>query len=319
MAQFIPRMNSQVSFRHISMKYHQKGNDLVLIIDEVFDHQDLETFFHHFHFSKKAIHLLHQNKGYKINSEYQQKAILHKGDILTLHAYDPDDGTYEPNFEPIDIAYEDELLLIVNKPAYLPVYPSDLSNHESLAHRVAGYYISQGYDLPVRYIHRLDDETSGLVVFVKSTLFLPLFDYLLSIKEIKRSYLAFVEGRFKDHKTHKIETYLARDRHHAKRMRVANKGQKAITYYQCLENYESYALVKCVLESGRRHQIRVHMAHIGHPLIGDPLYNPHPSQIKRQALHACSIEMIHPLTNERLLVSCDLPADLQSLKASRHS
>ena len=121
-----------------SMKYHQKGNDLVLIIDEVFDHQDLETFFITFTFQKKAIHLLHRNKGYKINNEYQQRFILHKGDILTLHAYDPDDGNpYEPNFEPIDIAYEDELLFIVNKPADLPVYPSDLSHHQSLAHRVA--------------------------------------------------------------------------------------------------------------------------------------------------------------------------------------
>jgi 23S rRNA pseudouridine1911/1915/1917 synthase len=301
------------------MKYYQKGNDLVLIIDEVFDHQDLTALFHHFHFSKKAIHLLHQYKGYKINNEYKLNATLHKGDVVVLKAYDKDDGTYVPNFGPIEVAYEDELLLIVNKPANLPVYPSDLTNHNSLAHRVAGYYLMQGYDLPVRFIHRLDDETSGLVVFVKSTLFLPLFDYLLSIKEIKRTYLAFVEGSFKDTTTHKIETYLAKDRHNAKRMRVSDKGQKAITYYKCLANYDHYALVSCSLETGRRHQIRVHMAFIGHPLLGDPLYNTHQSQIKRQALHACAIEMIHPLTNEQLVVRCDLPSDLQSLITSPHS
>lgn len=294
------------------MKFYKQGHHLIIIIDDTFNDKSLTDFFKAFHFSRKAIHLLHQHKNYTVNGEYKQNVILHTNDVLSLYAYEPDDQMYPPVFHPLDIAYEDDLLLMVNKPPHLPVYPSDPKNHQSLAHYVSGYYKKQHLDIPVRFIHRLDDDTSGLVIFSKSYLFQPLFDYMIQEKEIHRDYLASVEGHFKDTKKHMIKTYIARDRHNAKRMRVAKKGQIAITYYRCIKNTKYGALVECALETGRRHQIRVHMAHLGHPLLNDPLYNPHAKQ-KRQALHAYSISFIHPLTRKYLRVTCNLPHDLQNL------
>lgn len=296
------------------MKFYKKDDQLIITIDETFNDQKLSGFFKAFHFSKKAIHLLHQYKGYRVNGQYRQDIILKAGDILSLHAYEKDDQQYPPIYKAIDVVYEDDLLLIVNKPAHLPVYPSDPQNHQSLAHYVSGYYKKHHLDIPVRFIHRLDDDTSGLVIFSKSYLFQPLFDYMIQEKRIHRDYLAIVEGHFKDHDRHTIQTYLARNRHNAKRMRVAQKGQLAITHYRCIKNLKHGALVMCTLETGRRHQIRVQMAHLHHPLINDPLYNPRSKQ-KRQALHAYQISFIHPLTRQYVRVMCNLPPDLQSLTA----
>lgn len=294
------------------MKFYKRDDQLIITIDDTFNGKSLTDFFKAFHFSRKAIHLLHQHKGYRVNEQYRPDPILKAGDILSLHAFEKDDRQYPPVYKPINVVYEDDLLLMVNKPAHLPVYPSDPKNHQSLAHYVSGYYKKHHLDIPVRFIHRLDDDTSGLVIFSKSYLFQPLFDYMIQEKEIHRDYLAIVEGHFKDTKKHLIKTYIARDRHNAKRMRVAPKGQLAITHYHCIKNLRHGALVECALETGRRHQIRVHMAHLGHPLLNDPLYNPHAKQ-KRQALHAYSVSFIHPLTHKYLHVTCSLPHDLQSL------
>ena len=156
--------------------------------------------------------------------------------------------------------------------------------------------MTQGYDIPVRYIHRLDNDTSGLVVFCKCHLIQAYLDYALSIKEIQREYLAYVEGHIKEGKEYKIEQNLGKDRHSPSKMRVHSKGIPAVTYYQCLENKEDHALVRCRLETGRKHQIRVHMASIGHPILGDPLYN-EGSDYPRLALHATYIKFEEPITH----------------------
>lgn len=295
------------------MKFYKENDHIIITIDDTYDNKKLSEFFKDFHFSRKSIHLLHQYKNYTINGEYKQETTLKKDDVLSLYAYEKDDHMYPPMDEPIDVLYEDDLLLVVNKPAGLPVYPNDQSSIYSLSNCVSSYYHRHHLDIPVRFIQRLDDDTSGLVIYSKSYLFQPLFDYMLSIRSIHRSYLAVVERTFKDpHRPHTLKNHIARDRHNAKRMRIAKKGQVAITHYQCLENSGDRALVECTLETGRRHQIRVQMANIKHPLINDALYNPHRQQ-GRLALHAYKIEMNHPLTGENLVIESALPDDMKDL------
>ena len=184
----------------------------------------------------------------------------------------------------------------MNKPIGIAVYPDDPHKTDSLSNRVSAYYMTQGYDIPVRYIHRLDNDTSGLVVFCKCHLIQAYLDHALSIKEIQREYLAYVEGHIKKGKEYKIEQNLGKDRHSPSKMRVHFIGIPAVTYYQCLENKEDHALVRCRLETGRKHQIRVHMASIGHPILGDSLYN-EGSDYPRLALHAAYIKFEEPITH----------------------
>lgn len=274
----------------------------------------IDDFFKQFHLSRKTIHLLKQNKEYQVNKRFvSSSTILIKGNQLTIKAFQEDDNMYLPVFENIDIIYEDEFLLIVNKPPYMHVYPDDQSKTDSLAHRVAGYYMQSGYNIPVRFIHRLDYETSGMVIFCKCALIQPLLDYQLSQKMIHRNYLAVVSGIISDYYHHTIHKPIARDRHIQNKMRISNQGKDAITRYQCIGHNDSMSIINVHLESGRKHQIRVHMASINHPLIGDQLYNQSSKFIDRQALHAFQLEFIHPITNEKIVLMCKPPKDMQKL------
>ncbi len=274
----------------------------------------INDFFEDLKLSKKTIHLLKQYKDYSVNKRFvSSSTILLKGDVLTIKAYESDDHMYPPVFKDLDIVYEDEFILVVNKPPFIHVYPDDKNKTDSLSHIVSGYYHSMGYDLPVRFIHRLDYETSGLVLFCKCSLILPLLDYQLSIKEIKRYYMAVVEGTINDFKWHTISKNIGRDRHHNSKMVIAHNGKDACTHYKCLSSKDNMSVIECKLETGRKHQIRVHLASIHHPLVGDTLYNKPSSLISRQALHAYELRFIHPITKEKTRIVCPLYPDLKEL------
>ncbi|MGX8680212.1 MAG: RluA family pseudouridine synthase [bacterium] len=296
------------------MKYFKKGHDLHIICEKQEDNLTLSELWAAWHLSRKTIHLLKQDKAYTLNGTYVKEAALKNHDHLIIRAYQHDDGMYPPEYRELDIIYEDDLLLVVNKPPHLPVYPSDRDLTHSLSHQVSAYYQMQGLDLPVRFIHRLDDDTSGLIIYVKCALLQAYMDFMIKEKQIRRHYLAFVSGHFESHEIHTIKTYLAKDRHQSRKMRIASSGVEAITQYRCLQNYDGYALVGCELKTGRRHQIRVHMASIGHPLLGDALYNKHPGPLSHQALHADQLTFKHPITREQLTLTAPLPLDLAALK-----
>ncbi len=277
----------------------------------------INDFFEELKLSKKTIHLLKQNKDYSVNKRFvSSSTILLKGDVFSIKAYEHDDYMYPPVFEELDIIYEDDFILIVNKPPFIHVFPDDKEKTDSLSNLVSGYYHSQGYDLPVRFIHRLDYETSGLVLFCKCALIQPLLDYQLSIKEIKRYYLAVVEGTIRDFKWHSIHKNIGRDRHHNQKMIVCTNGKEACTHYKCLSSKNNLSVIECKLESGRKHQIRVHMASIGHPLLGDTLYNKPSSLINRQALHAYELRFVHPITKENMRIVNRLNSDIKKLVQS---
>ncbi|MCD7840582.1 MAG: RluA family pseudouridine synthase [Erysipelotrichaceae bacterium] len=293
------------------MQYKAHYPYLTLTIDKP---ESIEDFFKEFHLSRKTIHLLKQNKDYTLNNRYvSASSIMLKGDKLTLRAYQQDDGMYPPLYEDLDIIYEDEFLLIVNKPAFIHVFPSSINEVNSLSNRVSAYYQQCGLNIPVRFIHRLDYETSGLVIYCKCSFVQPLLDYQLSIKEIKRNYVAIVEGSIHDYKEHRIHKPIGRDRHHNQRMVISSSGKDATTYYQCVSTNNGLSLVQCRLDTGRKHQIRVHLASQGLPLLGDTLYGKPSTLINRQALHAYQLQFIHPITKEKMTVISHLPDDMKQI------
>lgn len=293
------------------MKYKVNQEYLTLYIDELFDNKTIEDLFHYYHLSKKSIHLLKQNKEYFLNHQFVPvSSLLHKNDQLKIKAFSLSGIDFIPQSKYLDIIYEDDFLLIINKPSGMNVHPDKEKGTNSLCNIVANYYLENNLFYPVRYIHRLDYDTSGLIIFCKCQFIQAYLDYQLSIKQIKRYYLAVVEGEVKNTSFKTIQTYIARDRHQSGKMRVSKTGQIAITHYRLYKQIPPYSIVLCSLDTGRTHQIRVHLASIGHAIVGDKLYGQSSSKIKRQALHAYQIEFIHPITQKKLCIKCPLPKDM---------
>lgn len=293
------------------MKYKVINDWLYLTIDDQFNNHTITDLFNHFKLSKKSIHLLKQNKEYFLNNQFVQDSILKTNDILKIKAYEYGQN-YEPHYFDLDIAYEDDFILVINKPAHINVHPGT-SGEISLCNYVASHYNINNMYYKVKYIHRLDFDTTGLIIFCKCYFIQAYLDAQLAQKTIKRHYLALIKGHINNKKFLTINTFIARDRHYANKMRVATTGQNAITHYRLVKNInKSMSLVECQLDTGRTHQIRLHLSHINHPIIGDELYGTSSSFINRQALHAYKIKMTHPITNESLVIEIPLADDMKT-------
>lgn len=213
---------------------------------------------------------------------------------------------------PLDIVYEDEDILVVNKAADTPIHPSQGNYENSLANGVMNYYQKQGESFVFRCVNRLDRDTSGLVLIAKNMLASAVLSQEMVNREIHRTYLAVVKGQPEESGT--IDLPIARKEGSTiERCIDMENGERAVTHYECLEKNEHYALLKIWLETGRTHQIRVHMNAIGHPLPGDFLYHPDFQHIGRQALHSWRLEFVHPVTGEELCFEQPLPDDMRKL------
>lgn len=297
------------------MKVTRKDEYLIITIEQKQANQTVREFLQHYHLSRKKIHELYMNKRVKLNKEIANfNAVLQIGDELAIPVFEKETIDFKPQKMKLDIIYEDDHLLIINKPAGLMVHPDQKEGMNTLVNGVAYYYQEQQIHHRIRYIHRLDTDTSGGIIFAKHYLAHSLMDHWLAEKKIKRWYLALVNGRLSAKKG-KINAPIGKDRHHSARRRVAKNGDTALTYYQLKQQFKTYALVELELKTGRTHQIRVHMSHLGHPLLGDYLYGG-PAKVgplRRQALHSSRIEMIHPITETPLKFEVPLPLDMKKL------
>ncbi len=236
-----------------------------------------------------------------------------QGDRIRLRIFADTDYGFQPHHHVhAKVLYEDDYVLVVHKPAGMNVHPSDANDASvTLAHVVAAHYESTGQHCAVRHVHRLDEDTTGPVLYAKNELALYLLDEQMRSKSIHRHYVALVHGKVSD-RLRVINEPIGKDRHHNQRRRVAPGGQNAITYVECLHSTPTASLVRLQLETGRTHQIRVHMSHVGHPLIGDTLYGGKPGLLPRQALHGEQLGFTHPWTgNTSLTIEDPWPADLQ--------
>lgn len=262
----------------------------------------------------------------KINGhDTKSKALLKGFEVIDLNVTLEQVVEDQPEEMTIDIRYEDDYLLVLNKPAGLVVHPGNGNPTGTLLNGLLGMNQEQAMLPRAGIVHRLDKDTSGLMVVAKtSECQLKLID-LLKTHDIKRQYFCVVKGKLTAPGT--IQNQIGRHKTQRVKMAVVLNGKEAITHFEPIENFDHYTSLRVNLETGRTHQIRVHMHHLGHPLVGDPFYgNPKrvdadvDAELKeiirsfpRQALHAERLEFIHPITSESISVNSDLPDDLCQL------
>lgn len=241
---------------------------------------------------------------------------LQRGDELTIHIRETEvSGKIPPVELPFPVVYEDEDLVVVNKPANMPIHPSMKNYENTLGNAAAYYYAKQGKPFVYRCINRLDRDTTGLTVIAKHPVSCGILYAAMEKREIKREYYAIVKGEdIPDQGV--VELPLGRKPDSAiERMVDYENGDPAVTNYRVLARGGGLAYLSLKLQTGRTHQIRVHMKAIGHPLIGDFLYQPEDTTMDRQALHAGSLEFTHPITGVEMKLTAPLPDDMvQALK-----
>ena len=253
------------------------------------------------------------------------KKLTGKPFSLTLPPPRPDKA--EPQDIAVPVIHEDDHLLVVDKPAGLVVHPSaghaDGTLVNALLHHCKGRLSGIGGVERPGIVHRIDKDTSGLLVVAKTDKAHEGLAKLFAAHDIERRYFAIVNG-VPAPPAGSIRTQIGRSPHNRKKMAVLDegKGKHAVTHFRTEEAFKRAALIGCTLDTGRTHQIRVHLAHIGHALIGDPVYanrqkayriGPNQSIFARQALHAANLGFIHPITGEKCNFSSNLPGDMQEL------
>ena len=214
---------------------------------------------------------------------------------------------------PLNIVYEDEDILVINKPAGMPIHPSMKNYYNSLANALAWYYQDQGKPFIFRCSNRLDRDTSGLTVISKHLVSASIMTDMTKKRLVHREYLAIVKGDLTP-PTGTITAPLSRKEGSIIERTVDfDHGEEAITHYKLVKKENGHSLVSLQLETGRTHQIRIHMKYLGYPLIGDYLYNPDMEHITRQALHSYHMEFPHPITGQKMTFTAPLPSDMSAI------
>ena len=243
---------------------------------------------------------------------------VQKGDLIQVTVLPLEPLKLEAENIPLDIVYEDEDVIVVNKPQGMVVHPAAGHPSHTLVNALL-YHTRDLADSPEGFrpgiVHRIDKDTSGLLMVAKNAAARESLEKQLAAKSNKRQYLAIVHGNFAE-EVGTVDAPIGRNPKDRKQMAVVEKGKSAVTHFKVLEQYQGYSLVECQLETGRTHQIRVHMAYIGHPLAGDPLYGPRKTLPGHgQFLHAKTLGFEQPSTGEWLEFSVQPPEIFQQTVA----
>ena len=277
-------------------------------VEEYFEGKKLISFLRgHVKISVRLLRSLKRVEGgIKINGENARTVdLLHSGDVVTLSI--PEDENHSiPTDYPLQVVYEDEDVLVIDKPAMLPMHESHNHQGDTLANAVAGYLTKKGKSLSFRAVGRLDKGTSGLVICALNSHAAARLS-----GNFEKTYYAIATGHYEGsgtidkpiYRPDPMKTYRSAD----------DRGDRAVTHYEVLENGEDYSFLRIHLETGRTHQIRVHFAYLGTPLYGDRMYGQEHPIIGRQALHCGEVVFNHPVTGERIEVRADLPEDMAKL------
>lgn len=242
---------------------------------------------------------------------YYMRQELSKGDHLQVRICETKNSEkIPPTNLPLDIIYEDEDLLVLNKPAGMPIHPSLNNYTNSIANALAYYFQSQGKPFIFRCCNRLDRDTSGLTIVSKHLVSGSILSDMTKYREVHREYLAIARGSVTPSEG-TIQAPLGRKEGTIIERTVNwEHGEDAVTHYKVVKEANGHSLVSLRLETGRTHQIRIHMKYLGYPLIGDYLYNPDMEYMTRQALHSHHMEFTHPITGEHMSFTAPLPEDM---------
>lgn len=263
-------------------------------------------------YSRHALTLLKQTEGGILcnGREVYLSQPLRKGDRMDLFLKEEVPGEIEPVELPFGIVYEDDDLMVVDKPADMPVHPSMKNHDNTLANAAAWYGRTKGDSFVYRCVNRLDRDTTGLLILAKHILSATGLYGQMRAREIRRTYLAIVKGMIREEGT--IDLPVGRKEDSAiERMIDLEHGERAVTHYRPVRQGKDWTLIECRLETGRTHQIRVHMSSFGHPLIGDFLYGSREEQMPRQALHSWKLSFVHPIMGRPMEFVSPLPPDMQ--------
>lgn len=281
-------------------------------ISEDFDGATLMTVLkRHFKMSTMLIKdLKNKSDGFLLNGERIRTVDkVKRGDLLSITLHDKVSENITPVNIPIDIIYEDEDILVVNKPPCMPTHISVGNYENSLANAVMYHYAQNGEEHLFRAVNRLDKDTSGLMTIAKNTYAHAILADEINSGDLKRKYSCIVEGDIEFSGT--VDAPIARKQGSAIERCVSADGHRAVTHYTVTERFGDFTLLEMSLETGRTHQIRVHMAHIGHPLAGDWLYGTENHElVPRQMLHSCSLRLIHPATGREMIFKSEMFPDM---------
>ena len=249
--------------------------------------------------------------GQPVKPKYKVQA----GDKISLVKPEPQSLELTPENIPLDIVYEDDDVIVVNKPQGMVVHPAPGHPDHTLVNALLYHSPLSTINGTFRpgIVHRIDKDTSGLLMVAKNDLAHQSLAEQLRNKTNKREYLALVYGQIKEDEG-TIDAPLGRNPQDRKKQAVVKGGRHAVTHFKVVKRYDNFTLVKCILETGRTHQIRVHMKYIGHPLVGDPLYGPRKVIGKNgQFLHAALLGFKHPRTGEEMVFEAPLPENFQKM------
>lgn len=266
------------------------------IIDKSFDGYSVKEFLAFFKLSSKKINWIVNEKKYLVNGLTLKT--LKTNDVLLIPKEVFNEKTIEPIYKNIDVLYEDDYLLIVDKPRGIIIH-SDTNLQTALDNIVAGYLLKKGYDPIARHAYRLDKDTTGCMVYAKDPLTLAYLSNAVESKEMFKTYRTIVNGTL-DEKEGILDFPIGTDRHVNGKMVVSKKGKASITNYQVIKESDNKSLLEVFLKTGRTHQIRLHMSYIGHPVIGDSLYGK--KQNVDLCLQATSVSFLNPYNKKRLTV-----------------
>jgi len=265
-----------------------------------------------FNISTRLLNKLIQNKRIYLNGQIAdtRNFVNYNDTVSVLLDFDEESENILSTNIKLDIIYEDDAFLVLNKPVGIAIHPSILHYNDSLSNGVKYYFDKIGLKRKIRPVNRLDLNTSGIVIFAKNEYVQECLIKQMQNNSFKKEYLAIVCGNL-ENKNGTINAPIARKENSIIERCINKDGQPSVTHYEVIKEKKEYSLVKCILETGRTHQIRVHFSHIGHPLLGDTLYGSSSELINRQALHSHKVEFIHPITNKKISLRADLPNDMK--------
>lgn len=260
-------------------------------------------------YSGRKIQKLTRCKGILLNGKavYLQKKI-NAADTLSVRVFEDAAYGVQPEKGAIEILYEDDYMLVLNKPVQQLVHPTGQTTRGTMANFLAYYLKEHNIVSAIHPVHRLDRDTSGCVIFAKDSRSQFILEQQLKERTLKRTYWALVKGLVSP-PSGTIDAPIGPHPTQANRRAINQQGEQAITHYRTLQSFPDHSLLELNLDTGRTHQIRLHLAHLGYPILGDRMYGVRTPWIARQALHAYSVSFRHLKQNHEITVEAPLPTD----------
>ncbi|UUV14121.1 RluA family pseudouridine synthase [Clostridioides difficile] len=264
-------------------------------------------------FSVRSLSKMKREKSVLVNGVYKKPSLkVYSGDLIEVKI-DEEKANFEPQDLNLQIIYDDFDIIMVNKPPFMVVHPTKSHYDKTIANGISYYIDNQKENVKIRFVNRLDMNTSGLVIVAKNAYAHHTLSTAMSENKVEKKYITVVDGIIKENEG-TIDEPIYRPTEDSIKRIIDERGQSSITHYKVIERLENATVLEVSLETGRTHQIRVHMAHIGHGIIGDELYGYVDEElINRQALHAYKLEFEQPRTKEKLKFKADIPEDMKEL------